>query len=602
MNTLQKYEKYFYGIILIGFIVYFPIFFNGFVWDDYDYILNNSQIHLLNIPALFGPNIFNTGPFYRPLPAVYFAFLYAFFGSHAFLYHLIELILHITGASLLFLFFCLFFGTDLSFFLALLFLVHPINVESVAYIGASQSELYFIPGLIALLLANKKELSKTRFYIIIGLICISIFTKETGFLYIPLIILYRYLFNLGKLKQFFLASVALCILYLIARIFVGNVIFEEAGYIAIINLPLFTRLLNIPAIITYYAKTFIFPMTLAVWQQWIVTTITLQSFYIPLLVCLFLAILIFAEGLYLFRKDTKRPIQNEKHHDKKKKLAINNTKMFPQFIFFLAWLLLGMGLILQIIPLDMTVADRWFYFPVVGLLGLIGIMLQVVLDTRPYHRKPFIICTVIILCLFSLRSFVRTFDYKNNITLYSHDLKTSSDSDNLMVLDSYIVELRGENRNEEALQSAEKGTTLNNNPIATRITDYDYLALLYQEKDQSDIQALPAYEKAATLAKYTTAYDIKQSFVKGIYDNLASSYLFENKYEDLITFINGQALQKFPDDSCLYGHLAVAQSALGNQRAAQDASLKAYKLTQISDTNPVPSQEDLNRMCNFTSQ
>ena len=35
-----------------------------------------------------------------------------------------------------------------------------------------------------------------------------------------------------------------------------------------------------------------------------------------------------------------------------------------------------LGLHMQLIPLDLTVADRWFYFTMVGVLGLIGVIIQ----------------------------------------------------------------------------------------------------------------------------------------------------------------------------------------------------------------------------------
>ncbi len=86
MNILNpKYSKYFIFIIfLIGFIVFFPVLINGFVWDDLPYILNNPQVHQLNLPELLRSNLFNSGPFYRPIPAIYFAALYSLFGQQAF--------------------------------------------------------------------------------------------------------------------------------------------------------------------------------------------------------------------------------------------------------------------------------------------------------------------------------------------------------------------------------------------------------------------------------------------------------------------------------------------------------------------------------------
>jgi hypothetical protein len=43
-------------IIIIGFIIYGNALFNGFVWDDYPFILNNTDIHSFNISTLIGPS------------------------------------------------------------------------------------------------------------------------------------------------------------------------------------------------------------------------------------------------------------------------------------------------------------------------------------------------------------------------------------------------------------------------------------------------------------------------------------------------------------------------------------------------------------------
>ena len=41
-------------IIIIGLLLYFICFFNGFISDDFAQIVNNTNIHsLANIPALF---------------------------------------------------------------------------------------------------------------------------------------------------------------------------------------------------------------------------------------------------------------------------------------------------------------------------------------------------------------------------------------------------------------------------------------------------------------------------------------------------------------------------------------------------------------------
>src|SRR3989304_819067 len=54
-------------------------------------------------------------------------------------------------------------------------------------------------------------------------------------------------------------------------------------------------------------------------------------------------------------------------------LAICPSPRHARFLlFFLVWLWLGLGLHLHILALETTLTDRWFYFPQIGLLGIIG--------------------------------------------------------------------------------------------------------------------------------------------------------------------------------------------------------------------------------------
>ncbi|MDE2026477.1 MAG: hypothetical protein KGJ07_08365, partial [Patescibacteria group bacterium] len=91
-------KKYKFPLIIIGvgILGYFNMLFNGFVWDDKTYIINNQQIHTLNILTLIKENLFNMSGQYRPLPSIYFAYIFAIFSDASFPYHIIQLALHIT--------------------------------------------------------------------------------------------------------------------------------------------------------------------------------------------------------------------------------------------------------------------------------------------------------------------------------------------------------------------------------------------------------------------------------------------------------------------------------------------------------------------------
>jgi hypothetical protein len=85
-------------IAIVGIIVYFNSFFNGFVLDDWLQIELNPAIRsLTNIPQFFsGGTYYNgdvqnlTGPYYRPVVTAFFALLYAAFGLQASAFHIFQ--------------------------------------------------------------------------------------------------------------------------------------------------------------------------------------------------------------------------------------------------------------------------------------------------------------------------------------------------------------------------------------------------------------------------------------------------------------------------------------------------------------------------------
>ena len=165
-------------IVTIGFVVFTNMLSNGFVFDDGPFILNNPDITSFNTAKLFGPSTFNDSRYYRPLPAVYFTLLYSITGNQVFLYHFSQLSLHITMTVVLFLFLSSFFDQAAALLLALIFLVHPINVDSVSYISAVDSELFSLPGLLALLLITQPVLTRKRSLLIAFLLSFSPYLQK----------------------------------------------------------------------------------------------------------------------------------------------------------------------------------------------------------------------------------------------------------------------------------------------------------------------------------------------------------------------------------------------------------------------------------------
>lgn len=573
MNIFIKNTKYLWLFLIAGFTVFFPALLNGFVWDDLMGIIDNPQLHQLNFSVLLGHNWFNSSLFYRPLQVIYFASLYSLFGQQAFFYHLIQLALHVIDTYLLFILFCLFFRKGISLVLALLFLLHPINVESVAWISATNIELHFFFGITALLLATKKHLSYKELFVIVTLLFLSVLTRETGILFLVLVIGYRYLFNKNRLKDFFISGIGMGIVYVLIRLLIGQSSYEVENRIHIAALPFWERLFNIPAIFMFYLTTFVYPLRLGIMQNWVVKTITLQNFLIPLFISAVFFVVLFVWLYVLYKNDKKRSV------NEREQLILEHRKSL-QFAFFSLWFIVSMAPLMQIIPLEMTVAERFFYFPLAGLLGMIGSGIQAFYSSFPRYRVLYFAIAVVLLSLFSLRTFTRTFDWKDNITLYGHDAKEQTDND--YVADAYGKELLNAGRFDEALVFAKKSAA-----ASPTIDTLNTLGSIYQRKHQYN-KAYDAYLQAIALSKDGSFHDdVNITAVKLVYTNFPELLLLENKNTEAIQFLKENALTKFPDNATLYIFLAIAENNIHHQPEALEAANDAYKLSPDEQSSSV---------------
>lgn len=556
--------KAFHFILIIGLLVYFNALFGKFVWDDVTYIILNPELHSVNILKLFGENTFNSSGYYRPIPALYFAIVYSLFGVQYFFYHFFQISLHIINTCLLFLLLKQFIKKELSFFLALLFLVHPIQVESVSYIGASQSELFFCFGIGALLMAIKERLKIRDYLVISGLLLCSILTKETGFLFFVIITLYRILFYRKSILTIFPYFGGVLAVYFLIRFGLAGIFFTKITVIPIAQLSLAERILNIPAITAYYIKTLFFPMEMAIDQLWTITTITFSSFYLPLIICsvFFLALILLG---VITRKENS-----------------SNSKLY---LFFCAWFVLSLSLHLQLFPLDMTVADRWFYLPFAGLLGAIGIALDQVPLKRQRVRYGAVIACLSVISLLSVRTIIRNADWRDPITLYSHDIRIEN---NYQLANFLGAELAYAGRYKDALPYISQA--VRQNPRDNNIYN---LGVIY-ENLQDDEKAEYYYRKVLS---HMTVRGEKNEVRKNAYLGLSRLKVLQGNPARLKPFLT-QAVSEYPDNGTLWSYLAITEYKLNNYHEALTAAEKSVTYLPNPSTkklyNIIKQQKPLN--------
>ena len=538
-------------IVVVGFIVYLNMFFNGFVWDDLSYIIDNPEIHRFDLFKLIGQNTFNSSGYFRPLPAVYFSLMYNLFGSNAFFYHFVQFILHLVCTGLIYLFFTGFFKNWLSLLLSLTFLVHPINVESVSYIGASQSQIYLIFGLLAIKFFSSEKMLHRQVMLTHLFLFLSLFTKEVSVVFFLLIYIYRSLFKLKIPGYSYIYSFLTILIYLLIRLSVLGKFLHHMQMIPISQISLLDRLFHIPLLFFYYLKTFIYPDILVIDQIWVIKTLTLKNFYLPLVFCAVIISFLLFFGFRLYKS--------------KKSYA-------GLYWFFLIWFFSAMAFLMQVFPLDMTVADRWFYLPMVGLLGLLGIFFNYHFAKIIEKRKTLLLSIfIIILSLFSLRTIVRNFNWKNQLTLYLHDLKYYDNYD----LENFLgAELVAVGRIEEALVRFKKSADLN--PHDTNL--YNVGSVYETLKDYQNAKAY--YKK--TLAE--PGNDPGRSPVRQLaYQGLIKLLLIYDRPEDADQYARN-AVKDFPQNGTLLAYLAIIDYKLNRYESALMAAQKAVELLPNSTT------------------
>ncbi|MFN3966660.1 MAG: hypothetical protein ACK4JE_03055, partial [Endomicrobiia bacterium] len=147
INVLQKLKKIFpYLIILgVGFVCYWGALKNPFIWDDEETVVSNQFIRKWsNLPKIFTYSLFGEkfsgASFYRPIQTASYFIDYAFWKLNPAGYHLTNLLIHILNTFLVFLIFRKLpvlneFKITKAFFISLIFLIHPVQTESVVYVS-----------------------------------------------------------------------------------------------------------------------------------------------------------------------------------------------------------------------------------------------------------------------------------------------------------------------------------------------------------------------------------------------------------------------------------------------------------------------------------
>lgn len=335
-------------------------------------------------------------------------------------------------------------------------------------------------------------------------------------------------------------------LYLVLRVnAVGFLTHENAAPID--QLGLASRLFTAPSIMLFYITKMIFPWKLASTYYWIYPTFSFRHVLLPLLIDL-VVVGGFAYIGILLRK------------------RVSKAKYYT-YLFFSAWTAMGLLLHLQIIPLDTTVFEPYFYFSMAGLLGMIGL----ILGTFKIRSSWILIIAVILIGLFGIRSAVRGIDWENPVSLAYKDIAVSPDD--YVAYNDIAISFNKQHKYAEAIDYIQHSIT-----IFPAYFNYFNLGV-FENNLGNHQQAFNAYKSA-----------LKYSNDIAIYENLCElSIVYGNRSFDDWLFT--KALGQFPNDNKLLIDLAIIEDKYND-----DAAAKQYIQDAASD-GPV-SQVLYNKIMN----
>jgi len=276
MKLSPQFKKIIPYIILVvfGFVLYYQTLSFSFVYlDDNKLILDNYQtLREAGVFKIFTSDVFFSAAgnsfYYRPLLSVSLLLDFFISGTNPFWFHFTNIILHLLSACLVFAIFKkYFFSKKTAYFLAFIFLVHPVMTQAVAWIPGRNDSLLtiFVLTSFYLFLNFLKTDKPVYLWTHLAFFIIALFTKETA-VFLPLLclayyFLFDYKFSKENKQNNFLIILALWFCAFIIWYLFRAVSLSTGGSINNLFLSGFK---NLSTIIIYLGKV-IFPFNLSVY-------------------------------------------------------------------------------------------------------------------------------------------------------------------------------------------------------------------------------------------------------------------------------------------------------------------------------------------------
>ena len=403
-----------WAAFVVALAIFSPSLSSEFIRDDPWQIVKNPQIQSWDyLPRLFSSDLWSQSGtehavhFYRPLFSVWMLFVNTIGGLAPAWWHFCSMLLHALTTLLVYTL-CekLLESRVAAFFAALLFAVHPIHVDAVSWVSASNEILFTVFALGAVLVLVAPEMSSWRIAASTALYAAALLTKETAIAVMPvllLVVLFRA--KRGSAVRAGLWYLSVTAAYFIVRWWALHRIGTEES-----KHTWREALLTSPSVLVFYLKKLFFPVHLSgFYANPILSVPTISMWTTIAAFLLAMAVLIWLTLRY-------SPLVG---------IAASSI-VLPLMPVLLGIRIYDQG--------DMT-HDRYLYLPSVGLCLLFGLLTRWVWTRPKAIRLTFITASTALFLVFAVLTVRQQSFYENNEAFYQRAIDL--DPTNVYVIDSF---------------------------------------------------------------------------------------------------------------------------------------------------------------------
>jgi tetratricopeptide (TPR) repeat protein len=520
-------------ILAISFVIYLPVLDNAFLaWDDNAYIKDNVLVHSIDLKAIFSQYVMGN---YHPLTILVHAIEYKLFGLDPTGYHAVNILLHLMNTALVF--YAIFLLSEkygIALVAALLFGVHPLHVESVAWAAELKDLLYTFFFLASWIYYMKylKDFQKKFFLIAILMFLLSLLSKAMAASLPLVLMLTDHLkgrkINLKSLVEkvpFFFLAITLGVVAVIAQRSS-----DTTQFLDLYSLP--QRIVFAGYGFISYLVKLVFPIKLMAYYGYP----SMPGGNVPAIyyIYLFFTIVLLVLAFYSLRRSKK-------------------------LFFSIGFFAVTVFLVLQLLPVGGTImADRYSYIPSIGIFYLAGIGVDLL-----WNRNMKLAATLALSAFalfFSMKTFAKADVWQNDLTLWDDVIK--QDQSAAMVFYKRGTYFLNEKKYPEALADFNKTIELDNKFIKA----YFNRGKVYLDNNK--------YEEA--FMDYNKIIELKPGFADAYYSR-GLVYFNKKSYEESVKDCS-KAIELKPDFSDAFFARANNLWALNRNDEARKDYTKAIEL------------------------